>query len=73
VRDLIYEDVYEKKVRIAMAQEFARLQETARIDNFVAGTVQSPSKGKSIDQIAPNASRGDAVQTSFEAPPGVTR
>ncbi|MBL9092331.1 MAG: peptidylprolyl isomerase [Planctomycetaceae bacterium] len=73
VRDLIYEDVYEKKVRIAMAQEYARLHETARIDNFVAGTVQSPSKGKSIDQIAPNAVRADAVQTSFETPAGINR
>ena len=42
VEQLIYEDVHEKKLRVSMAREFGNLQETARIDNFLAGTVRSP-------------------------------
>ncbi len=69
VRDLIYTDVQEKKTRQAMAREYARLQETARIDNFVTGKVQSPTLGKSIEQAA-TGSGGNAVQAGFEAPIG---
>ncbi len=42
VRDLIYEDVYEKKLRLAMAAHFQELKDAATIDNFLAGTSQSP-------------------------------
>ena len=42
VRNYIYEDIHEKKLRIAMAQRFHTLQENATIDNFLAGTSQSP-------------------------------
>jgi len=44
VRDYIYRDVFEKKQRLAMAAEFRRLQEAATIDNYLAGTTQSPKK-----------------------------
>lgn len=50
VRDLIYEDIYDKKLRLAMAREFDALQQSAQIDNFLAGTTQSPYKGKSVDE-----------------------
>ncbi|MBL9081248.1 MAG: peptidylprolyl isomerase [Planctomycetales bacterium] len=71
VRDLIYQDVHEKKMRQAMAKEYARLQQTARIDNFIAGKVQSPTLGKSIEQasqVAPGGAPQNAVQAGFEAP-----
>lgn len=45
VRDLIYEDVLEKKTRVAMAQEFARLRDNAQIDNFLTGRTQSGVRG----------------------------
>lgn len=41
VRTLLYEDIKEKKLRIAMANEFGRLQNSAQIDNFLANTTQS--------------------------------
>jgi parvulin-like peptidyl-prolyl isomerase len=44
VREDIYNDIYEKKQRIAMAEVFNQLKESAQIDNFLAGTVQSPNK-----------------------------
>jgi len=44
VRDLIIRDLREKKLRIAMAERFQRLQDFATIDNYLAGTTQSPDK-----------------------------
>lgn len=42
VRDVIHEDLYEKKLRVAMAQCFGNLQEAAIVDNYLAGTSRSP-------------------------------
>ena len=44
VRNDIYEDLLEKKLRLAMAECFEKLQESATIDNYLAGTSQSPKK-----------------------------
>ena len=41
VKDELYKDIHEKKLRIAMADEFDRLKMSARIDNFLAGTSQA--------------------------------
>ena len=42
VRDELYDDIFEKKQRIEMARSFSHLREAATIDNFLAGTSQSP-------------------------------
>jgi parvulin-like peptidyl-prolyl isomerase len=42
VKNLLYDDIHEKKIRLAMAEEFNRLRESAQIDNYLAGTTQSP-------------------------------
>ena len=44
VRNEIYADIHEKKLRIAMADQFQRLQDVATIDNYLAGTVHSSAK-----------------------------
>jgi parvulin-like peptidyl-prolyl isomerase len=44
VKNLIYEDVHEKKLRLKMASEFDRIKDEARIDNYLAGTSQSPQR-----------------------------
>ncbi len=44
VRALIYEDIYEKKQRLTMAEYFEHLQDTAMIDNYLAGTTRRPKK-----------------------------
>jgi len=44
VRDNIYREIHEKKIRVAMAREFSRLYEAAAITNELAGTSQSPDK-----------------------------
>lgn len=53
VRDLIYEDVHEKKLRLAMAAHFQELKDTATIDNFLAGTSQSPRS--IVERASPRA------------------
>ena len=40
-----YDDIFEKKQRIEMARFFSHLREGATIDNFLAGTSQSPKPG----------------------------
>jgi parvulin-like peptidyl-prolyl isomerase len=42
VKDLLYEDIHEKKIRLAMAEEFDRIRDSAQIDNYLAKTSQSP-------------------------------
>jgi hypothetical protein len=44
VKSLISEDVHEKKMRLKMTSEFDRLKDQARIDNYLAGTSQSPQR-----------------------------
>jgi parvulin-like peptidyl-prolyl isomerase len=44
VRNELYDDIFEKKQRIEMARHFSHLRESATIDNFIAGTSQSPTR-----------------------------
>jgi parvulin-like peptidyl-prolyl isomerase len=44
VRDILYKDIHEKKLRMAMAREFDRLKEVAQIDDFLAGTSHTPQR-----------------------------
>ncbi len=44
VKDLLYDDIHEKKIRAAMAQEFDRLRAESHIDNILAGTVHEPQR-----------------------------
>jgi len=52
VRDLIYEDIREKKLRLAMANYFDKLQDSATIDNYLAGTSRSPAKRQQAAQAS---------------------
>jgi parvulin-like peptidyl-prolyl isomerase len=42
VRDLLYRDIYEKKLRMAMSARYEEINARARIDNYLAGTSHSP-------------------------------
>lgn len=44
VKDELYNDLLEKKMRVAMAREFETLKENAQVDNFLAGTSQDGKK-----------------------------
>jgi hypothetical protein len=46
VKDELIKDIHEKKMRIAMADQFDRLKDSAQIDNFLAGTSQMGNRAK---------------------------
>ncbi|HWA97284.1 MAG TPA: peptidylprolyl isomerase [Pirellulales bacterium] len=72
VRSQIYDDVFEKKLRMAMAREFMNLQDLATVDNFLnpLGS-RSPTKGQSLDTItaeaAVKAQAGPMARTASSA------
>jgi parvulin-like peptidyl-prolyl isomerase len=42
VKDLIYRDIQEKKLRVAMAKAFDNLKEASTVENFLTGNLASP-------------------------------
>ena len=48
VRDLLFADIHEKKLRLAMAQRFEQLQDEASVDNLLAGTSRSPNRAMGV-------------------------
>jgi len=63
VRDEIYADIHEKTLRIAMGKHFQTLQESAAIDNYLAGSSQRPKR---------SAASGTSPRTAQKASPGQT-
>ena len=57
VKGMILDDLREKKQRIAMNKRFEQLQESAQIDNYLAGTVKSP-KNAAKDLVAREKAAG---------------
>lgn len=58
VRDEIYRDIYEKKLRLAMASQFEEIRSSAQIDNYLAKTTQSPKRAKTDPRVK-QASHGE--------------
>jgi parvulin-like peptidyl-prolyl isomerase len=52
VHDILYNDIFEKKLRMAMGEKLDEIRGKARIDNFLAGTSQSP------ERVKPDAKEG---------------
>lgn len=46
VEKYMHDDIRDKKMHLAMAQQYTRLQDEARIENFLTGKVQDSSKEK---------------------------
>jgi parvulin-like peptidyl-prolyl isomerase len=65
VRADIEQDVREKKQRLAMAEYFEHLQDSAAIDNYLAGTSHSP-----IKPVAGTGQSKDVAPTVYSAPLG---
>lgn len=60
VQEILREDLLEKKLRLAMAKEFERLQTQARIENFMTGESQSPEAGQRLSRAVPAKSIVDS-------------
>jgi len=78
VRDELYDDIHEKKQRIEMSRYFSHLRESASIDNFLAGTSQSPTQSaagrpgqspgaRSMEQPDPLLTTATQLPRSLEA------
>ena len=48
VKDQLYADILEKKQRLVMADTFEKIKAGATIDNYLAGTSQSPKREKEL-------------------------
>jgi parvulin-like peptidyl-prolyl isomerase len=67
VHQILYQDIYEKKLRMAMNEKFDELRAQARIDNFLAGTSQAPERVKP-DSMAEAPRVDTAVQPAAGTP-----
>ncbi len=54
VRDLLYRDIHEKKLRLAMAKTFDELKDDAHIDNFLTGSIKLPQKEEKSLAVDPD-------------------
>lgn len=50
VRDILLNDIYEKKLRLAMNDKFEAIRENSRIDNYLAGTSHAPPSQAKVRQ-----------------------
>ncbi|MBX3413594.1 MAG: peptidylprolyl isomerase [Pirellulales bacterium] len=62
VREELFTDLREKKMRISMADYFARLKETAQIDNYIAGTTQSGVRNNEKMKLDPAIRKASATE-----------
>jgi len=51
VKKEIIADLREKKLRVAMAQQYTRLADSAQIENYLTNVTKSPEKGNPVDKI----------------------
>ncbi|MGQ9504153.1 MAG: peptidylprolyl isomerase [Thermogutta sp.] len=57
VRQILMEDLKAKKTRLAMAELYEKLRAEATIDNYLAGTTQSPNLNRAAGQTSGTAVR----------------
>ncbi len=75
VRDDVYRDLHEKKLRLAMASAYNRMMDQARIENFLANTRQTPktpARGDSA-QAVPKSNRVPSSAQRTGVPPRRSR
>lgn len=76
VRDLLSEDIHEKKLRLAMSETFSQLKEQSEIDNYLTQTSHTPRPTAGSEpgkvSLAPHFEDkpGAAVRTGSVAPAG---
>jgi parvulin-like peptidyl-prolyl isomerase len=67
VQEILYQDIYEKKLRLAMNNKFDEIRSRARIDNYLAGTSQAPDRVK--PDSASDKARVDTAVRPTSGPP----
>jgi len=59
----LFDDIHEKKLRIAMADEFQHLKDAATIDNYLAQTSQTPKQALPGNRPAGGTAGGQSAPT----------
>jgi parvulin-like peptidyl-prolyl isomerase len=70
VRDLIHDDLHEKKLRLAMSDRLEEITASAQVDNILTGTVRSPRKVAGNQVVPAGAIDDGSVRVSDQ--PGST-
>ncbi|HQU41964.1 MAG TPA: peptidylprolyl isomerase, partial [Pirellulales bacterium] len=65
----MYNDIRDKKIRVAMVQQYTKLQDDARIENFLAGKVQGGAKAKQAGDSLLNVPEGTLLAPDNPEPP----
>ncbi|HEX5446739.1 MAG TPA: peptidylprolyl isomerase [Pirellulales bacterium] len=73
VKQQMVADLREKKMRLAMAQEFTKLQEDAQIDNFMTGKSQPGIKGKRLQDSLLASPEASLLAPEGQQPPSKPR
>lgn len=61
VEKLMYEDIRDKKMRVAMAQYYTRLQDEARVENYLTNTVQNGADVKNGTETLRHVPQGSLL------------
>jgi parvulin-like peptidyl-prolyl isomerase len=72
VREILYQDIREKKLRMAMNEKFEEIRTRARIDNYLAKTTQAPERVRP-DPQAGGPRVDSAVRPAAGGPAGPVR
>jgi parvulin-like peptidyl-prolyl isomerase len=67
VRQILYQDIYEKKLRLAMSERFEELQASAHIENRLTGKTQSPASQAAAAPATRETRRDAAVRPAATA------
>jgi parvulin-like peptidyl-prolyl isomerase len=66
VKDLIQKDLYEKKIRLGMAQCFEQIQAAATIDNYLTGLSHAPNRKQLVGPEEASANTARQVPSSYQ-------
>ena len=72
VKDNLFKDIHEKKIRVEMNKEFDRLLAAAQIDNYVTGTSQAGKRAASTAGPAAPAAKGSSKLSPIRSGTGAT-
>jgi parvulin-like peptidyl-prolyl isomerase len=68
VKPLIYDDLYEKKLRVEMMQCYDRIQDAATIDNYLTGSSRAPNRKDLVGPEEANSRSARQVPAAYQQP-----
>jgi parvulin-like peptidyl-prolyl isomerase len=68
VKPLIYDDLYEKKLRLEMTQCYDHIQDAATIDNYLTGSSRAPNRKDLVGPEEANSLSARQVPSAYQQP-----